>query len=591
MKKVIILLGVLIAAASGAYWYTQQGSPIPAKPADKSLRIGAVLPAKSTMLMGTVEHVDRVLAQVNAFATDIITQLPEEFQTRAKPALDKDARDAFLGFDPMTAAGWSTVGIDAVAGFSITADHTIIEERQPRPLVFLKLTDRAKLIAAFKAKGVAITFTDQKGPSEVMTVAGVQSLVGEKGGYTVVLPGLDDLPLSDALRTRFDAFLVEEGPRLARTSYFDGAAGGMADGGRAVMYLANAPLMHYYTKNVPGGASALPAVDQAYYIERFPAFGLGVAAGLAQAQLVASPAGSVILDKLFRPKTNAKLSQFVPGPTWSALRYSLNLDQVFEGVGDLIPPSKADIKMGLAMGQALIAGQLGISWMDLSAALDGHVLVAVDLASFNELRTKGNEALNWLGVIGLKDPAKADLLMKTLETKLKAPELQGLSMKPIKIEGSQGLEIADSSLKISVVKTKSSILIGPSESIVAASIKASKTGSFSKTDAGKAIDQPGAVSVVVVQLESVLKALQADQSLPDDARKSLDSFLADPKRRRSVSEPNINTVLLDRGLRFKSSGLMALMMMAGMTAAVTVPAMVEFEDQLKQAPTTPGSLK
>ena len=62
--------------------------------------------------------------------------------------------------------------------------------------------------------------------------------------------------------------------------------------------------------------------------------------------------------------------------------------------------------------------------MDLSAALDGHVLVAVDLASFNELRTKGNEALNWLGVIGLKDPAKADLLMKTLETKLKAPELQ-----------------------------------------------------------------------------------------------------------------------------------------------------------------------
>ena len=57
---------------------------------------------------------------------------------------------------------------------------------------------------------------------------------------------------------------------------------------------------------------------------------------------------------------------------------------------------------------------------------------------------------------------------------------------------------------------------------MAASIKASKNRLFSKTDAGKAIDQPGAVSVVVVQLESVFKALQADQSLPDDARKSLD---------------------------------------------------------------------
>ena len=118
----------------------------------------------------------------NAFATDIITQLPEEFQTRAKPALDKDARDAFLGFDPMTAAGWSTVGIDAVAALALRRIIPSLKNVGPRPLVFLKLTDRAKLIAAFKAKGVAITFTDQKGPSEVMTVAGVQSSSAKRVG-------------------------------------------------------------------------------------------------------------------------------------------------------------------------------------------------------------------------------------------------------------------------------------------------------------------------------------------------------------------------------------------------------------------------
>ncbi|MEE2788822.1 MAG: hypothetical protein VX589_15910 [Myxococcota bacterium] len=577
MKKFITILVVLAAVGAGAYWYTQPtGSSAPVT-ARYPARIGSVLPAKSTVAMGTIEHLDKVFTHLNDFAKETLVNLPDEFRIQAEPILNKEKRDALLGFDLLTSAGWSSIGIDASAGLSVVADSTLVEDGEPMPLVLLKITDRAKLVAALSAQGTSLSFSDKQGPSELMTIAGIQSLVGEKAGYTVVLPGSPGSSPAAALRTKFDNFLTGKTPALVDDSGFTDAVGHLADGGRAMMYLATDPLLKIATSNAPAGTAALSAVDQAYYAERFPAFGLGISAEVAQAQLVATPAGTVILNKLFRPKSDPKLSQYVPGKNWSAIRYSLNVEQLFEGVGELIPPSKAEIKMGLAMGQALIAGQIGVSWMDISAALDGHFMLATELASLTALKTQNKADLAWLGVVGIREATKAKRLMTTLKTKLESPSFADITVEPIDLNGAPGLILASSGFTMSVVQTKDAFLIGPNTAILSAAINGATAGQFSSTDAGQAIDQSGAVSVVVVQLETILKALQADETLPDDTKKALQAFVEDPTRRQTIAAPNVNAILLNKGLQFRSSGLMSLAILAGLSGAALMPVFLSYQ--------------
>ncbi len=451
------LIGVLVLAAAGvggffAYKQFAGGGVSPS--------VGAAVSAEHTVLVGGMGHLDELAAQM----LDTLKGLPAEMQGPMAPALDPAQRTEKVGFDPATAAGWASIGVDPKAGFAFVIDGRLVVGREPVPVLLAKIDDRDKLLAAIeKWVGEKPTIASADGV-ETLTAEGETILFGKKGEWTAVLL-TEDRRHADA-KGAFAAFLADSGAPLSGAATWKDA---FADGKGAVEafgYIGVAPLAGFLgTLKAP--AEVVGAVP--YYAERFPAMGVSLTRdGGMTARITATEEGLAVLQQVLRPKkAPPTFSRYLPAKGWGGLRLSVNLAEIFEGVAALVPPTAPpQVKAQLGMVKAMMGAVVGIEWDDISSAFSGHVVLAANLGTLQQMQ-RNPVAAEWVVLVAAGDGSAGDTLVGSLVEK--AGQMRaGPKFEKAEVAGAKGWKTAAGPMTVVAVRDDDVWLVGPEKVVTAA---------------------------------------------------------------------------------------------------------------------------
>lgn len=554
-KKIILVLALLAGIGGAVWWFTMRAGAAPAA-------VGQALSAEHTVALVGVEQLAAIGAQVD----ESLKALPEEVRAQL-PIGSAEQRQKALGFDPTTADGWKSIGLDSAAGLAVAIDARVQRSGRPEPIFLAKVTDREALKGALGRWGLPVEVGAKEGAAEAWTVGGQPFLVGERAGYTAAISASDD-----DVKKGFAVFLAGEGEALGGADAFRKAFDGAPDGGRLFGWAGTRG-----ATTLAGAAAGDKARDTVgFYQDLFPAaaFYAGIEGG--GARLVATEKGEKILARLFSPpRKPPAMARYLPREGWAATRFTVNLGDVFGGIGDLMPPTTPDAaRMGLGMGKILLATQLGLDWDVLAAALSGHAVFGMELESAMKAGARGPAAIRWLGVLGVGETDKADqLLGKLTELAAKA----GVERTDAEVGGHKGYRLAmPGGLTVTVVRAGDVIVAGPGDDAVKAAVDRARGDSLAATDAGEVLDESGVVYASVVDLTTVLKELEAGQD--PELKEMMAAMRAHPAFKELQENPRAAVKLvLDDGLRVDGEGPVGgLPAFAGMMAAVAIPAFTKY---------------
>lgn len=372
-----------------------------------------------------------------------------------------------LGFDPGTREGWESVGVDVRPGLALALDARGLDLKGgggPVPVLLLKLTDRAKALAALeRITGQKATIGEEAGPSAVLTLGEGKLLIGEKAGLTAI--GLVERP--DALptaRAGFDLFLKGGGTPLPRDPAWKTAFGGAGDSISSWTWIGSRG-----AGQVAKGFGLPSSIDVAidHYVQLFPAFATWnwiATEGRAGGMVVASPEAVRALEQIFKPRKGPpKLTGLLPSKGAFAFRWSVNLHDVTGGIVALMPPNApAQVRMGLELGKAFLPTQIGASWGDITDALSGHFAVAADAS---RLTTGDLASLEraWVALAGVQAPDKADALLSKLAAA--ADDKLGLKSAAVDLVGARGYHVGPAEAGFTVVRKDDILIAGPHEMV------------------------------------------------------------------------------------------------------------------------------
>lgn len=561
------LIGVVVLAAAGvggffAYKHFVGGGVSPAP--------GGVVSAEHTVMVGGMGHLDELAAQ----GLEMLKGLPAEVQGPMAPALDPAQRTEKVGFDPATAAGWASIGVDPKAGFAFVIDARLVVGREPVPVLLAKIDDRDKLLAAIeKWVGEKPTVASADGV-ETLTAKGETVLFGKKGDWTAVLL-TEDRRHADA-KSAFAAFLSDTGAPLSGAGTWKDA---FADGKGAVEafgYIGVAPLAGFLgTLKAP--AEVVGAVP--YYAERFPAMGVSMTRdGGMTARITATEEGLAVLQQVLRPKkAPPTFSRYLPAKGWGGLRISVNLAELFEGVAALVPPTAPpQVKAQLGMAKAMMGAVVGIDWGDISTAFSGHVVLAANLSSLPKMQ-RSPLAGEWVVLVAAGDGGAGDTLVSSLVDKAKQMG-GGPEFEKAEVAGAKGWKVAAGPMTVVAVRDDDVWLVGP-EKVVTAAL-ATKGGDNLK---GKAD---------VLDDDAVVYGIWADiAGLLDEAKKDpqVAAVLDSGALKALKDDPTVSG-----GWRLDGDGLLATSdtalqgtaAMMGVMAAIAIPAFVKYIKRSKTSEAT-----
>ncbi len=468
---------------------------------------------------------------------------------------DPKKRAAALGFDPTTVEGWAAVGLDATAGVAVVADRRLRVGETPAPVAWVKIADRAKLLAALSRLLGAVREADDG----ATLIAGDRTLLLQAGpgGWTLVLP-VPATADAAALRPLLAQVAAPPKAPLADAADLAGALR-LGRGPRAYGFLGAAPLAALATAELPPEVRA--GVD--WSVQQMPAAGFAVGPGRGAIRLQMEAHARAALGRIVRaPGPLVALAAHVPVEQ-VAVRYSLDVGRFMDGVADLVPPS-----LGAQRGQVLIAKNalpplIGVSYADLEAALSGQVVVAVAPPV-----GAGRPGVTML--IGVREAAAADRVVKTLLDRAVKRE-PGAQLEPIEVAGHKGFRVAG--LELTVVRA--------GKVLIAALGAGNDAARFVAPEPNLAAGAPS-IDEDVVFGAAVGPAFFAALPKPEPAGRALDVAW-----KRLMGDALLQTSMrLDaRGLFMGGEGA-AGTAAAGLvltTAAVAIPAFVKYVNKSKAA--------
>jgi hypothetical protein len=555
LKKAIVATLVLAAAAALAWFIVQRGGGGGSAPS-----LAAALDATHTVGVFGAEDLDKLAKE----AEGLLAQLPEEMRKEAPPELlDPAKRNEKLGFDPTSADGWKSIGVDPAAGFAVAADLRFTSGNEPLPLLLARITDRDKLVATITSGGgPPITFSDKVGPSEVAQHGQERMLVGKRGDITVFLP-LPKAADEKALRTQFDAFLGEGGPTLAADETFRAALKDGAPRPRVWTFAASAAAVQ-----LPGLKDAGPADIVSFYTQRFRAVAFSVGPEGGGFRLLTDGEGAKALRQIAVPRRSApQMSRYFPKNGWAVSRFTVNLTDLFDGIQALVPPSKGDVKGQILLAKNFLPMAIGVAYDDLAAAFTGHVALGI------ELPKAPNQVPPMLVVAGVADKEKADTVLKTLLGRAKDA---GIESEAFELKGNPGYKLTEGG-KTAVVVRAGDVLLGALDpAIVEAALD--RSDNLSGTPAGKALDGDAiyAMGVGAGWLDAALAAAS-----PED--KAGVEML---KKHLPVEGFAATVELDDQGLKTGGSGGVTVAAMTGIVAAIAIPSFVKYQRRAKTSEAT-----
>ncbi|MEZ4472928.1 MAG: hypothetical protein R3F60_19515 [bacterium] len=349
MRKVLLVVVILAVAAAAGWWFFLRGG------GGQPPALAARLEAGSTVGFVAIEQPVALIGSLASRVEKVRQALPPEAAALADPAV----LTTQAGFDPRTAEGWQSIGLDPAAGLGLVRDARVGE----LPIVLARVSDQGKLLAwAEKVAGVMPTITEGK-PS-TLAIGDRQYLFGNKGEMTAFVP------FDEAARAGFQAFLDGNGPSLAEVGTFQQGFDAAKAGPRATLWVDT-------TRLVPPGEGDV-AKTARFYSELYPGWALFAGPGESGMRFVATEKGVEALRQTLEPPGSAPtFSAFVPAEGWFAVRASVNIKELFTGVQALLPPTvpaEARSQMGMAkLGFAMVAG---FAWDELAEGFGGHVVAA-----------------------------------------------------------------------------------------------------------------------------------------------------------------------------------------------------------------------
>ncbi len=425
------------------------------------------------------------------------------------------------------------------------------------------------MLAALNRHRPGVTVESLEDGLEVITIKKATIVMAKRGPYTAFLSlPVDRIKDMKALVEIINAFkgFTKGGQPLSKDPEFRATFADAMSGGRLVGY-ASTKRLRPLLENSP-----LSPTDIDYYIARFPSMG-GVIGGEQLAMMLrASVKGQGTLAKLFKAKKVVALSRFIGKEGWSAQRVSINLDQFFEGVVELLPPSQAGTRAGIGTLPALLETRTGSKWSDLAAAFSGQVLMGMSTRSGK-----------YLAIIGLNDPKKAasllDKLIKKAQadgpTKPRAIDQDGLV--GYEIQSEQRLEGAIGGTVI--VRYQDALLVASSLEEAKAAVARSKGENLASTATGKWLDSENIVVGSFIDLESLGKAFLSDSPLQISPQ--LKRLKMIPEIEKALETPLVLALTLNDGLRLSSEGRSGVLALIGVGAAVAIPAFVNYRKRAR----------
>lgn len=518
MKKLIPIIIVAVVIAVAAWFMLGGGGSTPS--------VGQALVAKETTAVAGSQQLDTMvqrwlpLASLSAGA-------------EGAPDMSKaEVRVKELGFDPATADGWQSIGIDPAAGVNITFDARVLNGGAVAPIALLKLTDEEKLLEFIGKRSGQPAKIGGDGPVRVLEGGPQKMLIGTRQGYTAVL--LDGSADDAKLKQGFEAFISGEGDSLASAPAFKDA---FAE--------ARNPLFYAWGGADQAGkvAAALGAPEEIassvdFFAKLFPAVGFHISDSGAKARLVASEQGVTLLRKLFVPQRGApKFSKYIPAKGWAALRMSYNLKDLLSGVSDALPPAAAQARAGIGFLPMMLTAAAGVTWDEIGAALSGHVVTAVELANIKNLDNPTQA--EGLAMLAVNEEAAADKLLESLYGQL-TTKVPGVQVTEVEVGGAKGRKIAMGPIAVVVVRDDDVVLIGKEDTVKKAMDNSDSLGGFG----AEAIDGE-VVFAAYADLSKVLPELRTSEE-------ALDKLLKDPNLAPVAEDPRFMVKL-----GFDKKGLLA----------------------------------
>jgi hypothetical protein len=555
------------------------------EPGVEGARISQSLLAERTFGFGGVESPHAILLSIHDMAKSILLDAEIKLPPQVKQMFDPQFRTATLGFDPITAEGWQSIGINSDSGMFVVGD-TILSKRYKRPLIFFKLESREKLMALNKRFGNALSVGEKQGNNEIVRVGKkALFLMGDRGDHTVLMP-IKQSKIK-AQRTDFDDYLAAAGPTVASHAELAKVTEGPAVNGRLLGALNLKSLAAALR-----GRSPMPPEDLAFYTDLFRAFGGTISDNGIHGRLVASKAGHAALEKLFGAKGAPGLTKFMPTKGWFALRLSINFQQIFEGISDLIPPSKAQVRAMLPMAQLSIASKLGFPFDTLAKAFSGHFMMGADVTSLLQMKIPGKaKDIRAMVTMGVKDTTAADQVIAQLIAKLQSAA-RGPAGKPtpITVGDANGYQWNLGPIKPILVRVGQTVFFGANMATVNEAVARSTGENFSSTAGGKDLERPKVIYGSTFDLSNWVGGLEQYAGAfmggsPAGAKGAeFKALLAKAKKFLQGGNTAVAiSMVLDQGLKVSMNGRGGLVAAAGVVAAVAIPAFVKYQKRAKSS--------
>lgn len=400
----------------------------------------AGLSAAHTVAFFSIERPHEFIGQVDK----MIAGMPAA--TRAEmPELLRDpaGRAKTLGFDPTTDAGWRSAGIDPTGGMGMAFD-----DRLETPLLFAKVIDRKAALAALTRLGAKPTLGAVTDGVAALTIDGETGLIGDRNGYTLMLPP-DDAEKQRAAFAQVlkpDAALADDS--TLKRAFSDGVSGlwisGYASAARAAAFIG---------KKEPGAHKIAQ-----FYADRFEALSMSMGQSGGAFRLLASAKGVTALRQLFSPAGAVPAFAQHSTADFVTLRFDVNFAGFFDGLLALIPEEMAQPRSMVLMGKNAVPMAIGVSFDQLAQALTGH------FAALLRATQKAGPPLPMV-MAGVKDGKQLDAVLKSVTDVLK--QRGNMPVAPGKVGGRDGY-VLDGPIKFAAVRTDSLLFAGPLAEVEAA---------------------------------------------------------------------------------------------------------------------------
>lgn len=499
MRKAMIgglaALATLTAAASLGWLWLHGGA---------AASLLGDLDASQTVAAAEVRQLDQLATR----GWQLLEALPK---AQLPPELQRKDLSARLGGDPADPAAWQSWGLDPALGVAVTLDRRLrsADGQVPPPVLLARVTDRGKLLAALARAGLKVTLGAQTGAIQDVDVQGEAFWLGSAGDATALMPAPKAAaPQEQAiLRAGFEAFLRPASAPLRKH-----------DGFRKVQRQAGDHRVLAWVDTAAAAALQRDkelAADLTFFAGLFPFQASWL--GDSSAWLVGtSEGGHAALAEVLKPKRNPpRCARLLPKTGWAGARASVNLIDLVQGVGKLLPPSTPpSARTALPAATAMMAFT-GVGWGELTEAFSGHVCGGVDLTSAAAAVSSGGKLLpTWIAAIGVVDAPKADALLAKLVQL--ASSKAGLQASEVSVQGKKGWQLSAGALTVVVARLDDAILIGPSAPALLAAAERPKDQSLAATALADALDGDVALSAVF-DLPPVADALSAAAASHGDA--------------------------------------------------------------------------